>query len=408
MKQAKVNDGNTQVAGYKDDNTEVAACYAPTLLPDVEVHDDEVKLLHQEQERYKTVKTLGEGGAGYVDLVADRDIHRAVARKTAKAGGEDSILVRFVEEVRVLGQLEHPNIVPIHDVGVTEEGEYYFTMKYVEGESLRDVIHKLQKGDKKYHEIYTFERRMSIFLEILHAVHFAHDHGFIHRDIKPENVMVGRYGEVSLMDWGIAKKIRDDRSTLLDDILKREASATDESSEESRIFETQHGTLIGTPAYMAPEQIKASWELDERTDIYSLTIMLHEFLTLEHYLASCDGDITLTLLGVVEKDPKRPEDMSHPSQGAVPREHCFFMRKGYKKFPDERYQSIDEMIRVVEQNLHGRTKVSCPSTFLKRSTYMYSRFLDNHRYLSVVVMVVVLLLAAMGVVQGVTWIKLLL
>ncbi len=404
MEQTKANDGNTVVALYN----------ATTQLPEVRVHDEEVQLLHEEKERYKTVKMLGEGGAGYVDLVADQDIQRAVARKTAKSTTQDETLIRFVEEVRVLGQLEHPNIVPIHDVGISSSGEYFFTMKYVEGESLREIITKLlkmndldvAKCDADYHKVYTFERRMSIFLEILHAVHFAHDQGFIHRDIKPDNIMIGRYGEVLLMDWGIAKKIRDARSHLLDNILKKEAESSTESKEQ-RVFETQHGTIIGTPAYMAPEQILNDRDVDERTDIYSLSILLHEFLTLHHYLDDFDGNVSQMLLAAVHRDPVRAEDLSHPGQGAVPREHCFFMRRGYKKDPEERFQSVGEMIEVLRNNLQGQIKVSCPSTFLKHHTFRFGRFLDNHRKMSVVVSAVVFVLALMGVVQGITWIRML-
>ncbi len=396
MEQTKANDGNTVVALYN----------ATTQLPEVRVHDEEVQLLHEEKERYKTVKMLGEGGAGYVDLVADQDIQRAVARKTAKSTTQDETLIRFVEEVRVLGQLEHPNIVPIHDVGISSSGEYFFTMKYVEGESLREIITKLQNCDADYHKVYTFERRMSIFLEILHAVHFAHDQGFIHRDIKPDNIMIGRYGEVLLMDWGIAKKIRDARSHLLDNILKKEAESSTESKEQ-RVFETQHGTIIGTPAYMAPEQILNDRDVDERTDIYSLSILLHEFLTLHHYLDDFDGNVSQMLLAAVHRDPVRAEDLSHPGQGAVPREHCFFMRRGYKKDPEERFQSVGEMIEVLRNNLQGQIKVSCPSTFLKHHTFRFGRFLDNHRKMSVVVSAVVFVLALMGVVQGITWIRML-
>ncbi|TNE45666.1 MAG: serine/threonine protein kinase [Deltaproteobacteria bacterium] len=397
MEQTKANDGNTVVALYN----------ATTQLPEVRVHDEEVQLLHEEKERYKTVKMLGEGGAGYVDLVADQDIQRAVARKTAKSTTQDENLIRFVEEVRVLGQLEHPNIVPIHDVGISSSGEYFFTMKYVEGESLREIITKLQNCDAEYHKIYTFERRMSIFLEILHAVHFAHDQGFIHRDIKPDNIMIGRYGEVLLMDWGIAKKIRDARSHLLDNILKKGAESFT-GSKEQRVFETQHGTIIGTPAYMAPEQILNDRDVDERTDIYSLSILLHEFLTLHHYLDDFDGNVSQMLLAAVHRDPVRAEDLSHPGQGAVPREHCFLMRRGYKKDPKERFQSVGEMIEVLRSNLQGQIKVSCPSTFLKHHTYRFGRFLDNHRKMSVVVSAVVFVLALMGVVQGINWIRMLL
>src|SRR6185312_9441186 len=121
------------------------------------------------------------------------------------------ILARFVDEIRTVGRLEHPNIVPIHDVGVDELGRYFFVMKYVEGETLESIIDKLAAGDPAYLAKYSVEVRIELFLGILHALEYAHAQGVVHRDIKPANVMVGRYGEVVLMDWGISKPIAEKR-----------------------------------------------------------------------------------------------------------------------------------------------------------------------------------------------------
>ena len=177
-----------------------------TVLPRVENEGEAVRLVRDERARYEPIRQLGMGGMGEVVLVHDQDIARPVAIKRLLPELDDAAtLVRFVDEIRTVGQLEHPNIVPIHDVGVDEQGRYFFVMKYVEGETLEAIIEKLRAGDAAYHKRYTIERRMEIFLGVLHALEFAHSHGIVHRDIKPANVMVGRYGEVVLMDWGIAK-----------------------------------------------------------------------------------------------------------------------------------------------------------------------------------------------------------
>lgn len=374
-----------------------------TVLPRVEVGDGDVQLLQYEGERYESLKKLGEGGAGEVVLVKDQDIQRVVAMKTVKTSKDRHNLVRFVEEVRTVGQLEHPNIVPIHDVGVGADGQFYFTMKYIEGETLRDIISELQDGNPAYHAKYTIERRLQIFLEILHAIHFAHDQGYIHRDIKPENVMVGRYGEVMVMDWGIAKKIRDTRASVLDTVLARNAEQG--QIQDGRVFQTQQGTLIGTPAYMSPEQVKGEVaQLDERTDIFSLSAMLYELLTLHHYLEKYGNDAKSLLLGVLMQEPADAEEITSPYQGKVPREHAFFLRQGMQKKPENRFQSVADMIQELQNNMQGRICVHCPSTYAKRQIFDYGRFLDNHRHWGVAILIAIVILSALGVIQLVSWI----
>ena len=173
----------------------------------------------------------------------------AVKRPGANTGEAGSI-ARFVEEVRTVGQIKHPNIVPIHDVGVDEEGQYFFVMKYVEGETLETIIEKRAAGDPQYHRRYTQERRVEIFLGILDAIHYAHARGFIHRDIKPANIMVGPYGEVVVMDWGLAKRVKADTSLALP---ANDPPAPLDTGKD--LYRTRAGTLLGTPAYMSPEQV---------------------------------------------------------------------------------------------------------------------------------------------------------
>ena len=138
---------------------------------------------------YRVLAPLGKGGMGEVSLVRDNDIGRIVALKRlyAPPSGDQSGLVRFISEVRTVGQLEHPNIVPIHDVGLDENGNYYFVMKYVDGETLEHIIKKLADGDPYYHQRYPVDVRLEIFMGLLRALQYAHDQGIVHRDIKPWN-----------------------------------------------------------------------------------------------------------------------------------------------------------------------------------------------------------------------------
>ena len=180
-----------------------------TVLPRVEMVGSTPTLVTRGKPRYEHMRRLGEGGLGEVLGARDNDIDRDVAVKRLRPDVTSAAMVaRFVEEVRTIGRLEHPNIVPIHDVGVDERGEYYFVMKYVDGETLESVIEKLAAGDPAYHAQYGVERRVQIVVALLEALAFAHKKGIVHRDIKPANVMIGAYGEVVLMDWGIAKQLR--------------------------------------------------------------------------------------------------------------------------------------------------------------------------------------------------------
>jgi serine/threonine-protein kinase len=159
-----------------------------TVLPRITAKDSSLALLPSDQERYQLVRPLGSGAMGEVSLETDNDIGRTVAvkRLTGDPQNTDGLL-RFIAEVRTIGQLEHPNIIPIHDVGLDEHGRYYFVMKYVDGETLESIITKLAEGNPDYHARYPVEVRLEIFLGLLHALQYAHDQGVLHRDIKPAN-----------------------------------------------------------------------------------------------------------------------------------------------------------------------------------------------------------------------------
>jgi serine/threonine-protein kinase len=339
-----------------------------TVLPRVEIAGEGPKLIAQGKLRYEPVGELGAGGVGEVALMRDQDIERPVAVKRLKPSQQSpAALVRFVEEIRTVGQLEHPNIVPIHDVGVDEQGRYFFVMKYLDGETLEAIISKLAAGDPEYHRRYTFEYRTQLFLGILRALQFAHARGIIHRDIKPSNVMIGRYGEVVVMDWGIAKRLK--AKSAVDALPAPKEAARDEGAD---LFKTRHGALVGTPAYMSPEQARGDTEaIDERSDIYSLSVLFHELLTLRHYLADRKNARAM-ILGVLEQEP--------PStfQWRVPIELANFTARGLAKKPEERYQSVGEMIDRLQAIFEGQIQIRCHITLTKRVLNGFIRALDKH------------------------------
>jgi eukaryotic-like serine/threonine-protein kinase len=346
-----------------------------TVLPRVEIVGSEPTLIARTKRRYEDVRPLGKGGIGEVVSAQDNDIGRPVALKRLRSDMQSpSALVRFVDEIRTTGRLEHPNIVPVHDVGLDEAGHYYFVMKYIDGETLETIIQKLADGDPDYHLRYTCERRVQIFIGLLDAVGFAHEKGILHRDIKPANVMVGAHGEVVVMDWGIAK-------ALLDPASGEKAAASIPASiaedvAKGRAFETQAGTVIGTPAYMSPEQASGA-PLDERSDIYSLCVLFHELLGLRHYLSE-KTTLRETLEGV-QKEKVRPLYFTkHPSQRRVPPDLSWFICRGLEKDPARRHASVRDMRHCLLRRAEGYIPVQCGGTLLRRSANEFGLLVDRH------------------------------
>ncbi|MFO0613950.1 MAG: serine/threonine-protein kinase [Polyangiaceae bacterium] len=374
-----------------------------TVLPRVEVIENVPRIVQAERTRYEPEGKLGEGGLGEVTRALDQDIGRRVAVKRLKSDVKsDEHLVRFADEVRTVGQLEHPNIVPIHDVGVDENGDHYFVMKYVEGETLEDIIEKLAKGDPGYHARFTVERRVELFVQLLEAVAFAHAKGIVHRDIKPANVMVGRYGEVMLMDWGIAKTL--DKPEPLLGRVRIDGHVDPHTSVTTSLHETVAGSLVGTPFYMSPEQA-AGKPVDHRSDIYSLSMLFRELLLLTHPLES-KRTIDEVLKAVIEEPvPSMLEGPKNAFQESPPAELTHIVKKGVAKDPAERFQSVGEMLDRFRARAMGKIPVQCPVTFMKRSIAETSRFVDRHPFVAMSLATLVAAMAIALVVLGVVGAK---
>ncbi len=210
--------------------------------------------------RYEAVERIGRGGMGTVYAARDRELDRLVALKVLSLPDPvPEAIARMLREARIIARLEHPSIVPIHDVGRLPDGRVFYTMKLVRGRRL----------DQHARAAGAVPELLRQYERVCEAVAFAHDAGVIHRDLKPENVMVGPFGEVLVMDWGVAK-LRGERGP------PRAAGgpAPDGTND------TDHGTVLGTPGYMAPEQAAGQVELvDERTDVFALGAILYSLLT---------------------------------------------------------------------------------------------------------------------------------
>jgi serine/threonine protein kinase len=229
-----------------------------------------------ESGRYAVIEKIGHGGMGTVYLAMDEELGREVAIKIPNAIETARLDRRFQIEARALARLEHPGIVPIHDMGRLADGRLFYVMKRVQGRTLRDHLSSISD----------MTERLRIFERLCEPVRFAHAQGVIHRDLKPENVMVGAYGEVMVMDWGAAKTTAADPQRSTDD-APAIGAADDASASLPPDGRTSHGVVIGTRGFMAPEQARGeSAGVDVRADVYSLGAILY-FLTTQILRPPC-------------------------------------------------------------------------------------------------------------------------
>jgi len=223
--------------------------------------------------RYILQEFLARGGMGAVYAAQDKTLNRRVAIKVLDSSDRHSALEeRLLREARVLAQLEHPGIVPVHDAGTLADGRVFYVMKFVEGSRL----------DQFLNSVSSLPERLRLFLRICETVSFAHSRGILHRDLKPSNVMIGAFGEVLVMDWGLAKILRPgsiERSEETGSSAEPLSAAVAWDSETQIMSATHDGTILGTPGFMSPEQAHGkSSSLDARTDIFSLGKLLEKIL----------------------------------------------------------------------------------------------------------------------------------
>lgn len=322
------------------------------------------------QPRFEPLGLLGEGGIGRVSLEHDHDITRSVAVKRLRTDRKSpDALARFAEEVQIVGQLEHPNIIPIHDVGVDEAGEHYLVMKHIQGETLETILEKLQAGDPAVVARFTMSYRAQVFASVLEAITYAHEKGIVHRDLKPANIMVGPHGEVTVMDWGVAKRLADP-SDGRDEALR--------STMSDRLLETQDGTIVGTPYYMSPEQAAAKNDgIGVQSDVWSLGMILFELMTLRHPF---DGKSTVreVLAELIANGVHHGEIGTRFIDASAPMEFAFVVMKALEHKPADRYATVAEMLAHVRRLQNGDVRVQCHVTLFKRVAYGAVHWVDRH------------------------------
>ncbi len=331
--------------------------------------------------RFELGQRLGAGSQGIVYAARDRDCGREVALKTLHADRTDpQDFSRFIHEAQVTAQLEHPGIVPVHDVGALADGTLFYTMKRIAGSNLAEV---LASGEAQRHDL------LRLFVRICETMAFAHHHGVVHRDLKPRNVMIGTYGEVLVLDWGLAKVL----GALGTDASGPNAQSNDgdQASDRSRaphrppttvttlrsatdagVDQTLHGYAVGTPAYMSPEQARGAIDrVDRRSDVYALGVMLYELLVgTSPYVR---GDVQRTLEQAA--DGRWTPIVERPAGRRLARRLVAIVHKAMSLEPRDRYDDAGALAADIAGFLSG----TAVRAYRESPVESLARWLSNHR-----------------------------
>ena len=298
--------------------------------------------------RYIIHKELSRGAMGVINVVYDQDLQRISAMKviTTQYIEMGKRYQAFIEEARLTAQLEHPNIVPIHHLGViTDTGSPFYTMKLVEGEPLNEIIHKIASKNPDYVNKYDRHLLLNVFRSVCNAVAYAHSRGIIHRDIKPENIMVGQFGEVLLMDWGLAKFIKSKNAANTD------AEEAVNCKMEQDMQKTQDGMIKGSPAYISPEQAYGDMDdIDHRTDIFLLGSTLYHMFA--HY-PPYQGENIMEIISKAERCDYLPPSKKNPNC-ELPLALEGIILKAMAPLKENRYATVEELILDIDAFIAGR------------------------------------------------------
>ena len=281
--------------------------------------------------RYAFFSTIAKGGKSLIKSCKDLHLSRVVCYKTLRPEFADDPIEqrRLLREARVSAMLQHPNTVPTYELGRDNRGKYYFTMKLVHGYTLREIL--------DYRDRYDLTQLIDVILQIVYALDYAHSHGVAHRDIKPENILVGPFGEVVLLDWGLAKVWRKDGS--VDDIND------DREFEPESLSMTGRGQVQGTVCYMSPEQVRKDPAISFQTDLYSIGAVLYEVLSGQ---TPFTGEKVYEVVDQVQNvTPAKPSTLTNMP---VPSLLEYLVMQCLAKDPAARPQSAGDLVRMLHED----------------------------------------------------------
>jgi serine/threonine protein kinase len=326
--------------------------------------------LKKNKDRYEELGIIAEGGEKRITRVYDSHLNRHVAMARAVNAKTREEQEQFLREAHLEANFAHPNIVPVYNIGIDPEGIPFFTMELISGDSLKEIIQKLREGDASYKRDYPLDILLNMYLKVCDAIAYAHARHVLHLDIKPDNIRVGKFGEVFICDWGLARVIHQDQS-----IRPEIRGELDGDILNNR---TLSGIIKGTPGFMAPEQAIASGEKTIQTDIYALGALLYMLLTYELPVKGNSGNEMLeeTRSGKIIPPHNRKKN------NLIPRSLAAVAMKALSLKPENRYTDVNALQKEISRYLSGfpttaeRTRIiSVLSLLVKRHNLVASLIL---------------------------------
>jgi serine/threonine protein kinase len=316
---------------------------------------------------YRVVGLLGRGAMGEVHVARDRKLGRNIAIKRMDPALVDHPVLngRFVAEAQITAQLDHPGVVPVYGLEVGADGVPQYAMKLIKGRTLADYLDQCrafhERGERP-DERHDLKSRLEIFVELCYAVAYAHERGVVHRDLKPDNVMLGSFGEVVVMDWGVAK--------VLSASVESDAPADAIQVEGGRVG-TEAGVVVGTAPYCSPEQAAGqNASLDARSDQYALGLLLFELVALKRAITGATPYLVLLRAHAGEKDP-----FEHAFGEPIPHEIVAIVDKATAKAPGDRYPTVSALADEVRRVLRDEEVRASPDVGVRR----LQRWVSHHR-----------------------------